>query len=117
MFFRCWANKGIRHFIGFIALIGIEFPVAKLAETYGVDMCIVGDNALAVSHVTQYVSHRVDLNFVEANLLHLFFYAMNNPALCAALSGNADQVPQKFCHCGQVAFCGFIDAIVIHNTP
>jgi hypothetical protein len=56
-------------------------------------MCVHRDETRAMADITKNVAHRVDDHFVEADLFHLFFNAMDNAFFITAFARYCHHVP------------------------
>ena len=54
-----------------VSIVWIKVPVFNVSDTYSIDMCIVSDDLVTGSHVTDNVTLRIDNNFVEVKFFHL----------------------------------------------
>ena len=54
-----------------VSFIWIECPVIDVTDTYCINMSIKCDDLVACSHVSDYISLRIDLNFIKSYFFHL----------------------------------------------
>ena len=92
-----------------VAFVGVELPVVAVADAHRVDMGVQRDHARARTDGADDVAHRVDLDRVEADFLHLFLDALDLRAFLAAFAGKADHVAQEAGHVGLVLLGQFAD--------
>ena len=69
-----------------IAFVWIKGPVFDVSDTYGVDVCIVSDDLVTCSHVTNDVTLWVNNNFVKSNFFHLSSDGINMSLLVTAFA-------------------------------
>ena len=72
-------------------------------------MPVHGDQPLAMADGADDVAHRVDLDGVEADGLHLLLDALDDLALLAAFAGDAHHVAQEAGHVRLVGLGEFAD--------
>ena len=97
------------------SFIGIEFPVVSVSDTYSINMSVETDESASGSHIAKDISHWVNLNFIKAKLLHLFFNTHYMILLTAALAWKMNQFTKKFGHICFIILCSFFDFVIIHN--
>ena len=85
-------------FVSFISFIGIEVPVVDVADAYGVDMRVIGDDLISGSHKSHNISLGVNGYFVKIQSFHLSGDGLHMGFLIAALAGISDDGSQKSCH-------------------
>ena len=73
-------------FVVLISIVWIEVPVVDISDTYCINMCIVSDDLVACSHVTDDVTLRIDDNFVEVQFFHLSSDGLDMSFLITALA-------------------------------
>ena len=95
------------------ALVGVEVPVVAVADAHGVDVAVDGDDLVASAHEAHHVAEAVDLDLVEAELLHLGLDAGHDVALLAGLAGVGDHGAQERGHVRVVGLCRFLDLVVV----
>ena len=112
--FLVGAAAAVDDLVVLIALVGICGPVVDVSYSDGIDVGIDGDDLVAFSHPSDYISETVNLNLVIAELLHLFLDSVDNALLLTAFRGNCNHVSQESGHVGTVFLCSFLDGIKIH---
>ena len=100
--------------VGFVALIGVSFPVVDVADADGVDVGVDGDDLVAIADPADDVAELVELNLVIAELVHFLGNALDDALLLAALAGDGDHVAQELGHVSLIALCGLFDRFEIH---
>ena len=67
-----------------ISFVWIKVPVFDVSDTYGINVCIVSDDFVTCSHVTNDVTLWVNNNFVKSNFFHLSGDGINMSFLITA---------------------------------
>ena len=101
-------------FVSFISFIGIEVPVVDVADAYGVDMRVIGDDLISGSHKSHNISLGVNGYFVKIQSFHLSGDGLHMGFLIAALTGISDDGSQKSCHVVFVVLSSLVDLCIIH---
>ena len=70
-------------------------------------MCIKSDECLSGSHISEYISLRIDLDFIKIQFPHLFGDPFNVILFPTAL-------PREFYHIRFIVLCSFFDFVEIH---
>ncbi len=107
------AAAAVDDVVGLIALVGVGVPVVDVADAHGVDVAVEGDDLVAVAHEAHDVAQAVDLDLVEAELLHLVLDDGDDLALLAALAGLGDHGAQEGRHVGTVLLGRVLDLLVV----
>ncbi|MPN05629.1 hypothetical protein SDC9_152880 [bioreactor metagenome] len=102
--------------VGFIAFVGILFPVADVADADGVDVSVKRDDFIAGAHPAEGVSFGVDFGLVKAERFHLFDGALDDAFLFTAFAGNRDEIAEEFCHLFFISLRRLFDLAVIHGA-
>ena len=103
------------HVLRLISLVGVSLPVAEIADAYGIDMRVDGDDLFALAHPADDVAQAVDLYLIKAQLLHLGLDAQNDFLFFTALTGVRDHLPQETGHICLIASGCCLDRFKIHN--
>ena len=110
------AAPAIDDLVGLIALIGVGLPVFDVADAYGVDVGVQGDDLVAGTHPTDDIAQLVELHLVIAEAFHLLGDAADHALLLAGFRGDSDHVPQELGHSGTIVLCGLLDGFEIHGV-
>ena len=78
-------------------------------------MCIVSDDLIACSHVTDDISLRIDNDLVEVQFLHLSGDSVDVSFLIAALSRILHDSAKKCGHVFLITLCSFLDFVEVHS--
>jgi len=87
-----------------VSFVRVILPERPVADTYGIDMSIEGDEMLSRPDEAEDVPHGVDLHPVVPAGLHLGLYRADHFLLPAALAGKSDHVPKEAGHLRPVLF-------------
>ena len=77
-------------------------------------MCIKSDECLSGSHISEYISLRIDLDFIKIQFPHLFGDPFNVILFPTALTREFYDLSEKFCHIRFIVLCSFFDFVEIH---
>ena len=97
------------------AFVGIEGPVALIADADGVDVSVEADEGLSRSHIAEDVSHGIDFYLIKFEFSHFFGDTVDVGFFIAAFTGVFYDVSQETGHILFVVLGCFFNFGVIYS--